>query len=264
MAEQLPALPPKKKAKTEEETLNPSEYSVEGDHDHDNTSPPRPPKTTAPTSSCFECKGKDGVKKCRRGDLCRSNDDGASNDDVMKWCTSCVASGEGFMCPVCKKYQCPKCEKKNKKLDLPTIDISQAVDIFRGRRVMIRDDNDDKSDESSKSDKNSSVASNNSWHPEADLTLRKKKCQHCQRTVCQYFDTSCYNSCDECGEASCKECIKQLGEKWLQCESCSENFYTNASAYTEGSSCTTVQVASTRVQGVNGTTARDVASLTIT
>lgn len=217
MAEQLSAQPPKKKAKTEEET--------------DISLPRQPPsvvehKTTASTSSsCFGCKVKDGVKECRRGNLCRSIDEGASNDDV-KWCTSCVASGNGFMCPVCKEYHCPKCEKKNKKLDLPTIDISQANDIFEGRRAMIRDDS---------SDESSSVVSNNSWHPEADLTLRKKKCQHCQRTVCQLFNTSCYNSCDKCGEASCKECIKQLGEKWLQCETCYENYCcTNADAFTGG------------------------------
>ncbi len=108
-------------------------------------------KTTASTSSssCVECKVKHGVKECSRGDLCRSkDDDGASNDD-MKWCTSCVASGKGFMCPICKEYHCPKCEKKNKKLDRPTvIDIAQAAEIFEGRRAMI---GDDRSDESSSS-----------------------------------------------------------------------------------------------------------------
>lgn len=172
---------------------------------------------------------KHGVEECSRGDFCRLKDDGGastSNDDA-KWCTSCVASGKGFRRPVCKKYHCPKCEKKNKKLDLPAIDISQAAEIFEGRRALIGDDSDDKSDESS-----SSVVSDNSWHPEYDLTLRKKKYQHYQRTVCQLFNTSCYNECAKCGEVSCKECIKQLGEKWLQCETCFENFFRGADAYT--------------------------------
>ena len=161
--------------------------------------------------------------------MCRSNDGGASSNDV-KWCTSCVDSGNGFMCPVCEQYQCPKCEKKNKRLDRPAIDISQIEDILRGRRTIITDDNDDRSDESS------SVASDNSWHPAdcRDWTLRKKKCQHCEKTVCQLFDTSCYNECDKCGEASCKKCIKKHGEKWLQCDGCGDVFCRNADAFTGG------------------------------
>ena len=216
--DQLSALPPKKKAKIGDETP-PSE-----DEEH---------KTTAstPSSPCFGCKGKQGVTECRRGcmadNLCCSNDGGASSNDV-KWCTSCVDSGNGFMCPVCEQYQCPKCEKKNKRLDRPAIDISQIEDILRGRRAIITDDNDDRSDESS------SVASDNSWHTEADCTLRKKKCQHCEKTVCQLFDTSCYIECDKCGEASCKLCIKKHGEKWLQCESCFDVYCSNADAFTGG------------------------------
>ena len=226
MADQLSALPPKKKAKTGEETSNPTEYAVDdGGEEH---------KTTASSSSssCFGCKTEPGVTKCRRGDMCRSNDGGASSSNgVLKWCTSCINSGNvGFMCPVCKEYQCPKCEKKNKKLDRgPAMDISQWADIFRGRRAMIRDDDND----DSRSDESSEV-SNNSWHPEADLTLRKKKCQHCEKTVCQLFNTSCYNKCDECGEASCKLCIKKHGEKWLQCESCVDDYCTNADGYNGG------------------------------
>jgi hypothetical protein len=212
--DQLSALvPPKKKAKTEEGTSNTSENT-----EHKN----------AASSSCFGCKAEPGVTKCRYGclsvDMCRSNDGGASSNDV-KWCTSCVDSGNGFMCPVCKEYQCPKCEKKNKRLDRPTMDISQIEDILSGRRAMIADDNDDKSDESS-------VPSDNSWDPEQDVTLRKEKCQHCEKTVCQLLDSSCYNLCDICGEASCKLCIKKHGEKWLQCEGCLEDHCNNADAFT--------------------------------
>ena len=210
MADEPSALPPKKKAKIGEETPP----SVE---EH---------KPTASTSACFGCKVKQGVKECRRGDMCRSNDDGASSNGV-KWCDSCVDSGNGFMCPVCKEYQCPKCEKKNRMLDRPAMDISQIVDILRGRRAIITDDNDDRSDESS-------VASDNSWHPEADCTLRKKKCRHCEKTVCQLFNTSCYIECDKCGEASCKLCIKEHGEKWLQCEGCFDVYCSNADALTGG------------------------------
>jgi len=184
--------------------------------------------SSSSSSSCFGCKAEHGVTKCRRGylsvDMCRSNDGCAPSNDV-KWCTSCIDSGNGFMCPVCKEYQCPNCEKRNKRLDRPAIDTSQIEDILSGRRAMIADDNDDRSDESS-------VPSDNSWHPEADLTLQKKKCQHCKETVCQLFKTSCYNLCDICGEASCKLCIKKHGEKWLQCEGCLEVHCNNEDGYT--------------------------------
>lgn len=215
--DQLSALPPKKKAKTGEGTSNTSEYA-----EHKTAA------SSSSSSSCFGCKAEPGVTKCRRGylseDMCRSNDGCAPSNDV-KWCTSCIDSGNGFMCPVCKEYQCPNCEKKNKRLDRPAIDISQIEDILSGRRAMIADDNDDRSDESS-------VPSDNSWHPEADLTLQKKKCQHCKETVCQLFKTSCYNLCDICGEASCKLCIKKHGEKWLQCEGCLEVHCNNEDEYT--------------------------------
>ena len=128
----------------------------------------------------------------------------------MKWCQTCALdSNKGFFCPICKRYQCPKCEKKNSKLAGPPVDIEVAERIFMGDVAMITSSGTS-NENGSGSDTNISVASSNSWHPEADMNVYKKKCQHCERVVCQCFDSSCYKSCAACGEASCNECIKKM------------------------------------------------------
>jgi hypothetical protein len=101
--DQLSALPPKKKAKTGEETSIPSE-------EH---------KTTAAStsSSCFGCKAEPGVTKCRYGclsvDMCRSNDGGASSND-MKWCTSCIDSGNGLCVRYARSINVPSVRRRTR------------------------------------------------------------------------------------------------------------------------------------------------------
>ena len=142
---------------------------------------------------CIQCNKKPGTIECRRDveKSCRQRH--KEPYQKIKWCKSCAESNKGLYCPVCKTYQCPKCDKKNDKLAKPPIDMEEAMRILRGDVAMISNDvnGDNTSDDSS-------IASSNSWHPEGDANLYKKQCQHCDMMICRLFDSSCYKSCVAC------------------------------------------------------------------
>lgn len=194
---------------------------LEKSKEDDGTSEPR----------CIECDKNPMTVGCRRGSECRSRSECMAWDEKAGWCESCAGSNGGFQCPVCKKYQCQTCEKKDKVLAKPGIDIDQFEELIRGNRAFVGGGD---GGDGSESDEKSSVASDTSWNPETDTNVYKKECQHCDRTVCRCFQESCFKSCVKCGQISCNECVQKLNEKWLFCNHCEDKYCNGADGFTPG------------------------------
>lgn len=72
------------------------------------------------------------------------------------------------------------------------------------------------------------------WHPEADLDISWRRCQHCKRRACSLFDKTCYLKCQSCRKVSCNICIKEKGEEWTNCQDCEDEAVRQSDVYTGG------------------------------